>query len=203
MTRPVLDGGSAEPVDALVSGPEPSRRRRALLVVVVVLALLCAAGAVAARWERQRQLDALVGAAAEAERVIAAQHTSLYGLYGYTAAELARTDTGAAQRAALLAVFSTDAGRFRPRMAAPRAQASSVHPLPWEGDLSRARAAVLARIDAWTAAIDASQADPDRLLSERRDTQAERVGAADALLAASDGHADAALAGVLTSLRGR
>jgi hypothetical protein len=187
-------------VDEIASGRERAPSLLRLVALGVVLALV-AGGVAVLRWERQRQLDARISAASSAERVVSDQRRSLAGLFRYSEALLGRSDTQPAQRAAVLASFSADAARFRPRIAAPRAAVAEVRPLPWDADLAAARPACLARIDAWSAAVEAGRDDPDLLLAEPRDTRAARARAADALETAAGSSGGEALKALTRSLR--
>lgn len=173
--------------DQLVSGRDDGRPHRLRGVALVVVAVLVALGVVGARWESQRQLDALLAAAEDAEQVVRDSRTSLGGMVQYSGALLARPDLEPAQRAAIVDSMAVDAQRFPPRMAGPRAEVVQVRPLPWDDDLQRAREAVLARIDAWTAFVAATQERPDTLLLERRVTADARQAAVEALVAAASG----------------
>ena len=191
MSADVLSGGDERP---------PRRRRTALLVVVVLLVV----GAVGLeRWERQRQLDALLAAAADAEQIVLDSRRSLSGLVSYSGAVLARPDLEPSQRAALLSSFAADTSRYPPRMARPRSAVAQVRPLPWDGELEQARAAYLARIDAWTSFVASAVEQPDTLLLERRSTRPARETAATALVAAADGRRDARVEEVRTRLLSR
>lgn len=70
---------------------------------------------------------------------------SLGGLVQYSNALLARTDLSPQQRAAVLSTFAVDAERFPPRTTEARQALERVRPLPWDGELREARAALLAR----------------------------------------------------------
>jgi hypothetical protein len=186
----VLDteGGSASP------------RRRALLVAVVAVAALVFVGA---RWESERQLDALLTAATDTEAVVHDSRRSLGGMVAYTGALLSRSDLEPAQRAAVLDSFAVDAGRFPPRVEEPRAALERVRPLPWDGDLAAARDAYLERIDAWTRFVSEAQDSPDTLLLERRATRPAREAAAEAVQDAADGRRAEQVAALSEALLGR
>lgn len=171
--------------DELVGGPGRERSAwwsRVALVVVV----LAAVGVGVERYEHQRQLDALLTAAADAEQVVDDSRRSLAGLVQYSSQLLSRSDLAPEQREAVLASFALDAQRFPPRMARPRAALEDVRALPWHDELASAREAYLDRVDAWTAFVDGVQADPSSLLFERRATRPSREAAAQALSAAAD-----------------
>jgi hypothetical protein len=182
-------GRGPAPAEELAGGSDrPGRRgrRTAGLVALLVVALL---GTGAEQWESRRQLDALLVAAADVERVVQDSRRSLSGVAGYSAALLARPDLGPEQRAAVLSTFAEDARRFPPRTAPARVALEQVRPLPWDRELHAARKACLARLDAWTAVVEDGQDEPLLLLQERRTTRAEREAAAGALRAAAGGRA--------------
>jgi hypothetical protein len=188
----VSDGDAPPPVtleqgraDELHGG-RPERRGRLGLVALLLVAL-AGAGYAVERYERDRQLDALLAAAEDAERVVSDSRVSLGGMVRYTGALLSRSDLSDGQRAAVLDSLVTDARRFPPRVEAARSAVESVRPLPWDGELADARAAYLERIDTWVALVEASDQDPGALLQERPRTRAVRTAAADALTAAADG----------------
>jgi len=182
---------TSAPADLLTSGRDDgrggSRRRRAVTVLVVLLVV----GAVAAeRWESDRQRDALLDAAVAAEAVVQDARRSTTGMVQYTGSLLARPDLDVAQRTAVLDSLAVDARRFPPRIAEHRAAVAQVRPLPWDEDLADARAAVLARIDAWTAFLDSTAQQPETLLFERRATRPAREQAAQALAGLGDPRGD-------------
>lgn len=189
--------------DLLVGGSGAVRRRPVLRLLVVALAVLAVAGYAGVRLDRGRQVDALIAGAAQAEQVVSDAERSLAGLVRYSQGTLSAPDLGAEQRDAVLQSFVRDAERFRPRMAAPRARVAGVRVAPWDGRLREARTAVLARIDAWTAALDAARAEPDRLLTQRRDTGALRGRAAASLVTAAGGRGGTALRRLVAELVGR
>lgn len=184
-------------------GVEPSRRSRLGGAVLAALLVLGLAAVALERWESRRQLDALLQAATRAEQVVQESRRSLGGLAQYSGGLLARSDLGPAQRAAVLDTFAVDARRFPPRVADARAALDRVRPLPWDDELADARAACLARIDVWTAFVEAAQAEPDALLLERQATRAEREAAARAVQAAADGRAGPQVAALTESLLSR
>ena len=188
-------------VDELASGTE--RRRPRLRLALVLLAVLAVAAYGVARWESDRQYEALLDAAVDTEKVVQDSRRSLGGLVQYSNALLARSDLAPAQRAAVLDTLAVDARRFPPRVEGPRAAAAAVRPLPWDGELRAARDAYLARVDAWTRFVAAAQDEPDSLLLERRATRPAREAAAEALAAAADGRAPDRLAQVQAALLGR
>jgi hypothetical protein len=192
---------AADVADMIAGGHERSRSR--LRVVALVLAVLAVVAYAGVRADRDRQVHALVASAARAEQVVADAARSLAGLVAYSDAALSHADLGSAQRDAVLQSFVRDSERFRPRMAAPRAAVAAVRVMPWDGRLRAARAAVLARIDAWTAAVDAAPRDPDLLLTVRRDTRGLRQQTADLLLAVAGPRDDPELDRLVSSLRGR
>jgi hypothetical protein len=185
--------------DQLSSGrDERPRRLRSLLglgvLSVVVLLVL------GARWESQRQLDALLAAAGDTEKVVQDSRRSLGGMVQYSNGLLARTDLTPSQRGAVLDSMAVDADRYPPRVAAPRTAVEQVRPLPWDDDLRRAREAYLVRIDAWTAFVAAAQQEPDTLLWERRATRPAREAAVKALEAAAGGRSPERLDQVRTAM---
>lgn len=188
--------------DLLAGGADPPRRRPAWRAAVVVLILLAVAGFAVGRADRDRQVDALVAAAAQAEQVVTDAGTSLAGLVAYSNAALSRPDLAPAARDAVLQSFARDAARFRPRVAAPRAAVGRVRVMAWDGALREARSLVRARIDAWTASVDAATSHPDTLLTVRRDTRDLRARTADALQAAA-GRSGPELDRLLATLRAR
>ena len=189
--------------EQLASGADDARPRTGLRVGVVLAAVLVAALYGVVRWESDRQYDALLSAAVDAERVVQDSRRSLGGMVQYSSGLLARTDLGPEQRAAVLDSFAVDAERFPPRMQAPRAAVADVRPLPWDGELRDARDAYLARVDAWTGFVAAALEEPETLLLERRATRPAREQAAAALEAASDGRGGDRLATVRDALLGR
>jgi hypothetical protein len=191
---------TAPPADEILGGDPSARARGRLVAVVVVLALL-AAGVVGVRWDQHRRLDALVSAAADAEHVIGESRTSLGRLYQYSDAVLSHPDMAPEQRAAVLHTFAVDAARYRPRVERPRRAVAGVSPLPWDDALRAARQAYLARVDAWTAAVDAGQTDPRVLLVDPPALRRSRIEAADALERAAGGQRTAALDALTALLR--
>jgi hypothetical protein len=192
--------GTADELSGGSDRPGWSRRRRWLLVALLVAVTAAAGGA---QWESRRQLDALLLAASDVERVVQDSRRSLAGLVHYSSALLTRTDLAPEQRAAVLGTLAADAQRYPPRTQAPRAALAGVRPLPWDSDLREARAAYVARLDAWTALVEAAQDDPLRLLYERRDTRDQRQAAARTLEAAADGRAAEQVAALQRDLLGR
>lgn len=186
------DGGPGRvpQADQLSGGDDRAPRGRGRSVALVLLVLLAAALYGAERWESRRQLDALLTAGTEVEAVVGDSRRSLGGLVQYSNGLLARTDLSPKQRAAVLSTFAVDAERFPPRTVEAREALEQVRPLPWDGELRAARAALLARVDAWTGFVAGAVEAPDTLLLERRATRPAREAAAAALEDAADGRAD-------------
>jgi hypothetical protein len=171
--------------DQLLSGRDDDRPHRLRAVVLLALVVVVGLALVAARWESRRQLDALLAAATEVERVVHDSRVSLGGMVQYSNGLLARSDLEPAQRAAVVDSMVVDAQRFPPRVAAARAEVERVRPLPWDDDLRAAREAYLARIDVWTGFVTGAVDLPESLLYERRETRPARLAAAEALAAAA------------------
>ena len=187
--------------DEIVGGESrPPRSRRPAVVLVVVLALV-AAGLAGVRWEQRRGLDALVSAAGDAERIIGESRTSLGRLYQYSDAVLSHSDLAPEQRAAVLHAFAVDAARFRPRVDRPRRAVVAVSPLPWDDALRAARRAYLARVDTWTADVDAGQSDVRVLLVDPPAMRRARKDAADALDRAGGNRRSTTLVALTAQLR--
>jgi hypothetical protein len=171
--------------DQIVSGRDDGPPRRLRTGALLLVAALVGLAVLGARWESQRQLDALLAAATDVEQVVHDSRVSLGGMVQYSNGLLARTDLEPAQRAAVIDSMVVDAQRFPPRVAAARSAVEQVRPLPWDEELRAARDAYLARIDAWTGFVTSAQEQPQSLLYERRETRPARVAAAEALAAAA------------------
>lgn len=175
-----------------LSGPgqdraQSTRRRR---VLVALLLVLFVAGVVADRQRHARELDRLLTRIAAAEQVVRASQASLASLADYQSALLVRADAPPAARAAAYDNLAQDAARWVPQVQAAGRRVGEVRLLPWHDGLARAQRAYDQRVQAWSALLARTRADPAGGLSGQDGVTSALVEARRAVTEVVDGDAE-------------
>lgn len=182
-------------MDEVGSEPRTLGRRGRAAVVVVVLLLVAALAA--DRWQRDRELEALLDAVAVAEPVLRDSQQSLTSLAEYQSALLNVVDVPPAAKAAAYENLARDARRWLPRLAGPARTVEATAVLPWHRSVRDGRDAYAGRLQAWLESLERTAADPRSAVRTGADGAA-REAAFQALVAAG---ADDERVGVLLGRR--